>query len=103
MVLRLLVPNGIAKAVCPCTPCVPTSIMAPQKHTRLTELLVSRFGFIKASCYLGERFLSKPRLLTSVATAAHVASVLKVAVLHVAVVIAAKPPQKEINNVATRS
>src|SRR5690625_1574578 len=59
MVSKLLVPNGIGKAVCPCTHYVPISITArpkPKPHTALLEL---KFGCIKASSFQVARFHPK--------------------------------------------
>src|SRR5690625_497230 len=102
MVLKLHVPNGIARAVCRCIPCVPISIMVPPKHIRPMELLVSRFGYTRASYCPVAKFPPKAQPLTNDVIVVHVVIVLRV--VAVVVVIVAKPqPQKEINNVATRS
>ena len=47
-VLKSHVPNGTAKVVCLCTPCVQTSITPPTKRTLPTALLVLKFGSSKA-------------------------------------------------------
>src|SRR5690625_4943451 len=99
MVSRLHVPSGIVKAVCLYILCVPISIMALPKHIRPTELLVSRFGYTRASYCPVAKYLPKAQPPTNDAIVVHVVIALRAVVVDV--VIVAKPqPQKDINNVA---
>src|SRR5690625_5708245 len=101
MVSKLHVPNGTAKAACLCIPCVQTLITVPLKHIRPMELLVSRFGYTRASSCPVAKFPPKAQVPTKDVIAAHVVIAQKA--VAVVVDIVAKPqPQKEINNVADR-
>src|SRR5690625_2695386 len=106
MVSRLHDRNGIAKAVCRCTLCVPTLTMAPLKRTPLTESLASRSRSTKAICCPTAKCRPKPHCLVtkSAVRAVLVASVRKAVARDVVVVAAGlKPPRhlKENNHAAT--
>src|SRR5690625_7687239 len=72
MVSKLHVPNGTAKAACLCIPCVQTLITVPLKHIRPMELLVSRFGYTRASSCPVAKFPPKAQVPTKDVIAAHV-------------------------------